>query len=120
MTAYPSIEQIKILHKLLLSTEAELMSLLKLSQLSADIVELDQSRVGRLSRMDAMQQQQMASAGKRRQQYQLLQISQALKKIAEDEYGYCIECGEEIAFARLQIRPESEICVACQNLQEQC
>ena len=120
MTNYPSIEQIQILRKQLLSTEAELTKLLKLSRQSADIVELDQSRVGRLSRMDAMQQQQMASAGKRRLQYQLLQISQALKKIAEDDYGYCIECGEEITYARLQIRPESEFCVACQDLQEQC
>jgi DnaK suppressor protein len=119
MTDYPSIKQIKILQKQLQTTERQLTKLLKLSELSADIVELDQSRVGRLSRMDAMQQQQMASAGKRRQQYQLLQISQALKKITENDYGYCIECGEEIAYARLQIRPESELCVACQNQLEQ-
>ena len=120
MANFLSVEKIQHLRKQLLSTEAELTKLLQLSEQSADIVELDQSRVGRLSRMDAMQQQQMASAGKRRQQHQLLQVSKALKKISEDDYGYCIECGEVIAYARLQIRPECELCVACQNSQEKC
>ncbi len=110
--------QIQSLLKQLLSSKEELSELLELSGQSADVVELDQSRVGRLSRMDAMQQQQMASAGQRRQQLQFKLIMKALQKIADEEYGYCNECGEGISFARLQIRPECELCVACQNIQE--
>ncbi|RLA01593.1 MAG: hypothetical protein DRQ47_07880 [Gammaproteobacteria bacterium] len=60
----------------------------------------------------------MASAGKHRLQLQLAQIAKAIKKIAIGEYGYCMECDEVIAIARLQIRPEGELCVDCQNEQE--
>ena len=110
--------QIDILKQKLSSSKNELTQLLKLSESSSEIVELDQSKVGRLSRMDAMQQQQMASAGKRAQQLQLSQIIRALQKIESDEYGYCIDCDDVIAFARLQIRPESEGCIICQQAQE--
>ncbi len=90
MTDNLSKKQIAILKEQLQTTKAELSSLLQISEQSADVVELDQSRVGRLSRMDAMQQQQMASAGKHRLQLQLTLISKAIKKIADDRYGYCI------------------------------
>jgi len=113
-----STEQIDLLHEQLQTIKIELSRLLTLTDKSADIVTLDQSRVGRLSRMDAMQQQQMAKAGKHRQQQQLKMVVHALKRIKEEDYGYCIECDEVIAFPRLQIRPESELCVACQNIQE--
>ena len=118
MTDNLSIQQIAILKEQLQTTQDELSRLLQLSEKSSDIVELDQSSVGRLSRMDAIQQQQMARAGKRRLQLQRAQITKAMNKIADAEYGYCIECDEIIAFARLQIRPESELCVVCQNKRE--
>jgi len=110
--------QLKSLFKQLQCFKEELSEGLKLSLESSDVVELDQSRVGRLSRTDAMQQQQMASAGQRRQHLQLGLIIKALQKIADEEYGFCVECGEDILLARLQIRPESEFCIACQNIQE--
>jgi DnaK suppressor protein len=113
-----SLKQIKNFREQLQSLKDDLTNLLLLSSQSADVVELDQSRVGRLSRMDAMQQQQMASAGKRRQQLQLELIEKAMQKIIDEEYGECIECGEYISFERLQIRPESELCIACQNTLE--
>ncbi len=110
--------QIDILTQQLISSRNELNRLLKLSESSSEIVELDQSKVGRLSRIDAMQQQQMASAGKRAQQKQLSQTNKALKKIEIDEYGFCIDCDEVIAFSRLQIKPESERCINCQQAHE--
>jgi len=111
--------QIDILTQQLISSRNKLNRLLKLSESSSEIVELDQSKVGRLSRMDAMQQQQMASAGKRAQQIQLTQTNRALKKIEIDEYGYCIDCDDVIAFSRLQIKPECERCINCQQAHEQ-
>ena len=78
----------------------------------AAVVELDQGAVGRLSRMDAIQQQQMADAQKRRNELRLQQIAVALADF-EDEYGWCKKCGEPIGFARLKARPESPCCVTC-------
>ncbi len=63
-------------------------------------VELDQTRVGRLSRMDAMQAQAMSIETGRRRRQKLLQIDAALRRIDEGEYGYCQECGEDIAAKR--------------------
>ena len=76
-------------------------------------VELDQTRVGRLSRMDAMQAQQMALESSRRRQHQLLKIEGALSRIKSDEYGYCFVCGEEIVTQRLAADPTSTRCIAC-------
>jgi len=68
-------------------------------------VELDQTRVGRLSRMDAMQAQAMSKETGRRRRQKLLQIEAAFGRIENDEYGYCQECGDEIAAARLNVDP---------------
>ena len=64
--------------------------------------ELDQSSIGRLSRMDAMQQQQMSKASARLVEQERRRINTALKRIEADEYGYCILCDEDIAVKRLK------------------
>jgi len=76
-------------------------------------VELDQQSVGRLSRMDAMQQQAMSEAEARRRQKDLLRIEAAMDRMAEDEYGWCAECGEAVGFARLEIDPMASHCIGC-------
>jgi len=76
-------------------------------------VELDQSSVGRLSRMHALQSQAMALATQRRRQDQLLRISGALQRIRDSEYGYCVSCGELIDRRRLELDPTALSCVAC-------
>lgn len=76
-------------------------------------VELDQTQVGRLSRMDAMQQQAMAAAQSRRRISRLKAIEAALKRIDADDYGWCDECGEEIPIGRLKLDPCAMRCVAC-------
>ncbi len=82
-------------------------------------VELDQSRQGRLSRMDAMQQQAMAVAKRETYRQQLRQIIRALNRMAEDDYGFCQRCDEPIPMARLNIRPEAELCLKCQAARDQ-
>lgn len=87
-----------------------------LSDSSADargIVELDQSSVGRLSRMDALQDQAMAQETERRRRGELMRIEAALARLDEGDYGYCIDCGEEIAAKRLDIDPAVALCVRC-------
>ncbi|WP_026988610.1 TraR/DksA family transcriptional regulator [Fodinicurvata fenggangensis] len=76
-------------------------------------VELDQQSVGRLSRMDAMQVQAMAKASEQRRQNRLRKIDAALKRIEEDEFGYCVACGEEIAPKRLELDPTVPRCIDC-------
>lgn len=82
------------------------------------VVELDQTRTGRLSRMDALQVQAMAQAGDVRARQELQQIEVALRRIEDGEYGDCLGCGEAIADARLQARPTATLCVACAEARE--
>lgn len=101
------------LTELLLQQREELIGQKKAGQASTRTVELDQSTVGRLSRMDAMQSQAMALEGKRRREIQLTRIEAALERIEEGEFGYCAMCDEEIAGRRLEIDPANPFCVHC-------
>ncbi len=88
----------------------------ELSQISSEArstVELDQQSVGRLSRMDAMQQQAMAEAMERSRQKDLVRINQAELRLSDGDYGYCVECDSEIPDGRLAIDPMAERCVKC-------
>ena len=91
----------------------ELEGLSDLSRESRDTVTLDQQSVGRLSRMDAMQQQAMNQATERTRQRDLMRIQAAIVRLDDGEYGYCIDCGEEIPDKRLEIDPMAERCVKC-------
>ena len=79
----------------------------------AQPVKLDQSSVGRLSRMDAMQGQAMAQANAQRQVILLTNIERALDAIKLGEYGRCIECDEYISSARLEADPVTQRCIIC-------
>lgn len=91
----------------------ELTGLNTLSAESRDAVELDQARVGRLSRIDALQQQEMAKASEQHRLRELARIDAALRRIADGAYGYCIECDEEIAPKRLEADPAAALCIDC-------
>jgi DnaK suppressor protein len=80
---------------------------------ASDVVELQQDSVGRLSRMDALQQQAMAKAQTRRRANERTRITAALARIDEGEWGYCLNCGEEIAEKRLRHDPSAPLCVGC-------
>ncbi len=91
----------------------ELEDFSELSKQSRGMVELDQQAVGRLSRMDAMQQQAMAEAQERNRNLDLTRIDMANRRLANGDYGYCIDCDEEIPDTRLAIDPMAERCVKC-------
>lgn len=76
-------------------------------------VELDQTRVGRLSRMDALQNQAMAQETERRRQQELMHIDEALSRLANGTYGDCLECDEPIAEKRLAFDPSARLCIGC-------
>ncbi len=95
------------------SKRDELQELSKISSEARNTVELDQQSVGRLSRMDAMQQQAMAEALERTRQRDLVRIDQAELRLIDGEYGYCAQCDSEIPDGRLAIDPMAERCVNC-------
>ena len=97
----------------LLARQAELAEEAKANADSRDTVELQQDSVGRLSRMDAIQQQAMAQAQERRRKAEGVRIRAALERLDEGEWGYCLACGEEIAQKRLRHDPSVATCVKC-------
>jgi RNA polymerase-binding transcription factor len=95
----------------LLARRDELENLLDISRGAGDPVKLDQTAVGRLSRMDAMQAQAMAQETERRRHQEISSIEAALKRMDEGEYGYCLETGELIPRARLELNPAAATAV---------
>tara|TARA_E500000331_G_scaffold83039_1_gene78796 strand:+ start:1260 stop:1559 length:300 start_codon:yes stop_codon:yes gene_type:complete len=93
--------------------KAELIASVENASESAAPVELDQQVQGRLSRMDAIQGQAMAQATIERRRVEISQIDAALQRMEEDEFGYCVECGEDIAPKRLELNPAIARCVDC-------
>jgi len=45
-------------------------------------------------------------------------INDTLRLIENDDYGYCMQCGEEIGLNRLQARPTATLCIDCKTLDE--
>ncbi len=84
-----------------------------IAQDSQKTVELDQQSVGRLSRMDALQQQARAKATQVRRSQQALRIDAAFARMEDSEYGYCTDCGEDIPLKRLELDPTVPTCVTC-------
>ena len=77
------------------------------------VVELDQTSTGRLSRMDALQHQAMAQAQLNRRGAERLRIRAALERLEDGEFGYCTDCGERIAPARLETDAALARCAEC-------
>ena len=102
--------------KLRLRITDEITALNKLSVRSLESlapVQLDQQSVGRISRMDAIQQQSMSVAYEDRLQYRHLALVAAGKRFDEDDYGYCLNCCDEIVIGRLMIGPAVTFCIRC-------
>ncbi len=111
-------QQLQILKRQLLALKNNLLDHLELSEGAGQTVTLDQTTVGRLSRMDAIQQQQMSQANRAQYRRRIQNIDRALVAMATDEYGCCDTCGDDINPERLNISPESLYCLSCQEVQE--
>ena len=105
--------QIVTFRQILVALREELEQLNDSSSEATDTVTLDQSKVGRLSRMDAMQAQQMAQETTRRRKLQLQKFEGALQRLETGDYDYCFKCGNEIGQVRLNIDPTSTRCMVC-------
>lgn len=76
-------------------------------------VELDQQSTGRLSRMDALQNQAMAAGTEARRQARGVAVSAAIERLKDGEFGWCEECGDFIGERRLDLDPTFTRCVGC-------
>ena len=104
--------------RLALATLAkELGSAHEASADSAATVDLDEP-IGRVSRIDAIQQQRMVEANRATRQRRLVQVRAALRRLDEGEYGECVACGEQVGFRRLEAQPEAPFCIGCQGKNE--
>lgn len=92
---------------------SELSAVDALKRSEARPVELDQSRVGRLSRQDALQSQALSVAALERNRAEIGRLHRALTRIDDEDYGWCEECGAPIPDARLEIDPAADYCVSC-------
>ena len=97
----------------LIARRRKLLRLVESSAEARQPVELDQARVGRLTRMDALQSQAMSVATDRRRKVELRQIEAALGRVEDGDYGYCVNCGEAIAAKRLALNPTTPVCIDC-------
>ncbi|MEQ9491433.1 MAG: TraR/DksA family transcriptional regulator [Alphaproteobacteria bacterium] len=97
----------------LTARRAELAGLTETSRDARATVELDQTMVGRLSRMDALQGQQMALEQDRRRKAEIQRIDAALDRLEKGDYGYCSLCDEPIPGKRLQLDPAIGTCINC-------
>jgi DnaK suppressor protein len=99
--------------KLLQSRKDELEKSLVSIQDSSKPVDLNDP-IGRLSRMDAIQQQQMSLNAKKQIELNLQLVDTAIKRLEQGNFGYCLKCDEEINIKRLLAKPEASFCTKCQ------
>ena len=106
------VDRLAYFRKRLEELEREIREDMDANPEDSGVVELDSS-IGRLSRMDALQNQQMALELKRRQENQLLRIENAFKRLANGQYGLCGKCKKPIEEDRLEGFPDTVTCMRC-------
>lgn len=111
-------DQINTFRNTLLENRKILITAIEGETESSKTVKLDQSTMGRLSRMDALQGQAMTQETKQRHEEGLRNISSALSRIESGDYGYCLKCDELISAARLEVDPAASLCINCAHLSE--
>lgn len=112
-----TVEQLDALRTQLRALEQSLAGMLDLSKDGARPVQLDQP-IGRISRIDAIQQQKMLAANRENSKRRLQRVRAALVSMERDDYGLCVECEESISYRRLEAKPESRFCLSCQRALE--
>ena len=111
-----NIIDLKRFKKRLKDARDELLFLETITEDGRKPVELDQTQQGRLSRMDAIQLQEMALEQNRRRELEIMRIDAALQRIEDGEFGFCNNCGENIPLKRLEVSPSTPLCVECAEI----
>ena len=106
-------EQIEELRSELLRLKKKMERSMRTTAQAMKPVELDQGAVGRLSRMDSLQNQGLTRNLQERETARYGQIITSLKRIEEGTFGVCVSCGRQIPFERLFVFPETPTCAQC-------
>lgn len=106
-------EQVEVLRGELLRALSKLERSMKTTNRAARPVKLDQASVGRLSRIDAMQNQSLTKGLQERERVKAAHLTEALRRLEEGGYGICTGCGSPIQFERLELFPETPTCAGC-------
>lgn len=106
-------EQADVLRAELERALAKLTRSMKTTNRAARPVKLDQTSVGRLSRIDALQNQSFTQGLQERERVKAAQLTEALQRLEAGSYGTCEGCGEPIGFERLSLFPETRTCSRC-------
>lgn len=105
------------LHTVLTNLELDIKNSIEQCREATKPVDLEDP-IGRITRIDAIQQQKLAQATLRTLELRLKKVAVALRNIESEDFGICSECGDIIAFGRLLAKPEAHLCVNCQSLLE--
>jgi DnaK suppressor protein len=69
--------------------------------------------IGRISRMDTIVNQSVAETQLSKARVRLARLQEAVKRVDDEDFGLCLDCGEPIPMARLKAMPETGYCVDC-------
>ncbi len=69
--------------------------------------------IGRLTRMDAIQQKNMAETNLKSAEALIQKLEKALKNLENSDFGVCAACGNDIPMGRILAVPEAKICIQC-------
>lgn len=92
--------------------EAEIVERIKANEASTESPQMN-TAVGRLTYIDAYQQEQVSLHARRKLQSRLADIRAALQRAKEGTYGTCVKCGVAILPERLEYMPETPFCTKC-------
>ncbi|MDH5426602.1 MAG: TraR/DksA family transcriptional regulator [Nitrospirota bacterium] len=97
----------------LLALQSDILAVEQSGQEATHTVELDQTTIGRVSRMDALQGQAIAKDSQQRRMIQLQRIDASLQRLKKGIFGLCLRCGEDIHRKRLEFDPTAPLCIDC-------
>jgi len=69
--------------------------------------------IGRLTRMDAIQQKSMAESNLKTAEATISNLKKVLARIEEPDFGVCAVCGNDMPIQRILAVPDAKICVPC-------
>ncbi len=72
-----------------------------------------ENAIGRISRMDAINNKSVAEAALRQSEEKLSKLKYMLTQVGEDNFGICAKCKKPIPIGRILLMPQSRHCVNC-------
>ncbi len=72
-----------------------------------------ENAIGRISRMDAINNKSVAEAALRQAEMKLNGLKHTLSQIESDDFGLCTKCRQPIPLGRILLVPHSRFCISC-------